>query len=289
MKFLLSIATLLLMLNCSDHRPAQRQESTPAIDTISYFYDGFNHHRKLDLLSNNTFIRFESMASCFGDVRTEKHLGRYTWKDSMLHLTPKTVELFVRSSFPQEIEYKDTLVYGADSLMIKTVFQHFEWKNKEYLLSKNEDSLVPLDLTNDYLQFAYYYNSGIEPEESGNYLTRVKEDTTVNIPWDPRRIPKEYRDNFLNEPISVIIVDREKEVEQDSLDPTYELINWRIKLNKGSDEGITRGLHFTTKDNRFFIDIEAVEPQVSYGRCYIYNMEEQFFRIGTEMRTKWQE
>jgi len=288
MKIILKIATLLLMLSCSDHRSAQSQESIRAIDTISYSYHGFNYHHKLDLLSNQEFIRFESMASCFGDVRTEKHLGIYRWKDSILYLKPKKVEVFIKSSFLQEMERKYILAYGADSLKIKTDFQLFEWKNKEYLLSDNEDSLTPLDLSNDYLQFAYYYNSGAEPEESGNYLTRVKKDTTVNIPWDSERIPKKYRDNFLNEPISVIIVDREKEVEQDALDPTYELVNWSIKLNKGSDAGITRGLHFTTKDDRFFIDIDAVESQVSYGRCYSYNMEEQFFRIGTEMRTKWE-
>ena len=289
MKIILKIATLLLMLSCADHRSAQSQESTHAIDTISYSYHGFNHHRKLDLLSNQEFIRFESMTSCFGDLRTEKHLGTYTWKDSTLYLNPKKVEVFIKSNFLQETERKYSLAYGADSLKIKTDFRLFEWKNKEYLLSEKEDSLMPLDLTNDYLQFAYYYNSGAEPEESGNYLTRVKKDTTVTISWDSERIPKKYRGNFLNEPISVIIVDREKEVEEDALDSTYELVNWHIKLNKGADAGITRGLHFTTKDNRFFIDIDSVKPQVSYGRCYIYNMEEQFFRIGTEMRTQWRE
>lgn len=276
------------MLSCSDQRSLQSKDGAMAIDTISYSYHGFNHHCKLDLLSNQEFIRFESMASCFGDLRTEKHLGTYTWKDSTLYLNPKKVEVFIKSSFPPETERKYSLAYGADSLKIKTDFQFFEWKNKEYLLSEKKDSLMPLDLTNDYLQFAYYYNSGAEPQDSGNYLTRVKEDTTINISWDSERIPKKYRDNFLNEPISVIIVDREKVVEQDTLDPTYKLVNWRIKLNKGADAGITRGLHFITKDDRFFIDIDAVESQVSYGRCYIYNMEEQFFRIGTEMRTKWE-
>ena len=278
---------VLLILSCSNKQSSETKESAIKIDTISYSYHGFNHHRKLDLLSNKEFIRFESVASCFGDARIEKHFGKYTVTDSTLQLNPNKVELIVYSSFPEEKDRKEMLEYGADSLKINTEYQIFEWKNKEYLLSKDYDSLRTYDFRNDYQQFAYYYNIGEEPNDSGNYLTRTKKDTTLNIVWNINKIPKEYRNDFLKEPISVKIVDRKKKVEKDEYDPEYEIVSWQIKVNKGIDDGITKGLHFTTKDDEFFIDIDSTQNKVSFGKCYIYNMEEQFFRIGTEMRTKW--
>lgn len=287
MKIVLKTLILLLILSCSNKQSSETKESAVKIDTISYVYHGFNHHRKLELLSNKEFIRFESVASCFGDVRIEKHFGKYEITDSILTLNPQKVELNVYSSFPEEKDRKDTLEYGADSLNINTSFQIFEWKNKEYLLSEKYDSIRSYDFRNDYQKFAYYYNIGEEPNDSGNYLTRTKKDTTINIVWDINKIPKKYQKNFLKEPISVEIIDRKKKVEKDEYDPEYEIVSWRIKINKGTDDGITKGLHFTTKDEEFFIDIDSTQNKVSFGQCYIYNMEEQFFRIGTEMRTKW--
>jgi len=288
MKIVLKTLILLLILSCSNKQSSETKESAIKIDTISYSYHGFNHHRKLDLLSNKEFIRFESVASCFGDARIEKHFGKYTMTDSTLQLNPNKVELIVYSSFPEEKDRKEILEYGADSLKINTDYQIFEWKNKEYLLSKDYDSLRTYDFRNDYQQFAYYYNIGEEPNDSGNYLTRTKKDTTVNIVWNINKIPKEYRNDFLKVPISVKIIDRKKKVEKDEYEPEYEIVSWRIKINKGTDDGIKKGLHFTTKDDEFFIDIDSTQNKVSFGECYIYNMEEQFFRIGTEMRTKWE-
>lgn len=289
MKIVLKTLILLLILSCSNKQSSKTKESAIRIDTITYSYHGFNHHRKLDLLSNQEFIRFESVASCFGDARIEKHFGIYKMTDSTLTLEPKKVELIVYSSFPEEKDIKTNVDYGADSLKINTTFQIFDWKNKEYLLSEKYDSLRSYDFRNDYQQFAYYYNIGEEPNDSGNYLTRTKKDSSINVAWNINRIPKKYRSAFLKEPISVKIIDRKKKIEKDEYDQESELISWRIKINKGTEDGITKGLHFSTKDDEFFIDIDSTQSKVSFGKCYIYNMEEQYFRIGTEMRTKWEE
>lgn len=288
MKIVLKISILLLILSCSNKQSSESIESQMKIDTISYAYHGFNHHRKLDLLSNQEFVRFESFASCFGDARIEKHLGKYQMTDSTLTLKPQKVELLtVYSSFPEEKERKDTINYGADSLKINTEYQIFKWRNKEYLLSERYDSLRSYDFRNDYQNFAYYYNIGEEPNNSGSYLTRTEKDSSVNIAWNINKIPKKYRGDFLKEPISVKIIDRKKKIEIDEYDKESELISWNIKINKGSDDGIRKRHHFTTKDGEFFIDIDSTLNKVSFGSCHIYNMEEQYFRIGTEMRTKW--
>jgi hypothetical protein len=172
-------------------------------------------------------------------------------------------------------------------LKINTNFQIFEWKNKEYLLSEKNDSLRSYDLRNDYQKFAYYYNTGKEPNDSGNYLTRTKIDSLENVAWNVNKIPKEYQKDFLKEPISAKIIRRHKKVEQNYYDPEYEMVSWQIKINKGTDNGVTKGLYFTTKDHEFFIVIDSTKNKVSFGKCNIYNLEEQYFRIGTEMRTKW--
>jgi hypothetical protein len=292
MKIVLKTLILLLILSCSNKQSSETKESTLKIDTISYAYHGFNHHRKLDLLSNQKFIRYESVASCFGDARIEKHFGIYKMTDSTLTLEPKKVELSFYSMIIEEgetlKEKKINLDYGADSLKINTDFQIFDWINKEYLLCEKYDSLRSYDFRNDYQQFAYYYNIGEEPNDSGNYLTRTKKDSIINVTWNINRIPKKYRKSFLKEPISVKIIDRKKKVEKDEYDQESELISWRIKINKGTEDGITKRLHFQTEDDEFFIDIDSTQSNTSFGSCYIYNMEEQFFRIGTEMRTKWE-
>ncbi|MCG2432109.1 hypothetical protein [Aequorivita xiaoshiensis] len=289
MKIVLKALILLFILSCSNKQSSETKKNAIKIDTISYTYHGFNHHRKLELLSNKDFIRFESVASCFGDARIEKHFGKYELTDSTLTLNPEKVELTVYSSFPEEKDRKDTLQYGADSLKINTSFQIFEWKNKEYLLSEKYDSLRNYDFRNDYEKFAYYYNIGEEPNVSGKYLTRIKKDTTINIAWNINKIPKEYQNDFLKKPISVKIVDRKKIVEKDDYDPGSELVSWYIKIDKGKEDGIKKGFHFTTEDDEYFIDIDSVQSKVSFGKCYIYNMDEQYFRIGTEMRTKWKQ
>jgi hypothetical protein len=288
MKIVLKTLILVLILSCSNKQSSETKDSAVKIDTISYAYHGFNHHRKLDLLSNQKFIRFESVASCFGDARIEKHFGIYKMTDSTLTLEPNKVEIIVYSSFPEEKDRKTNVDYGADSLKINTDFQIFDWKNKEYLLSEKYDSLRTYDFRNDYQQFAYYYNIGEEPNDSGNYLTRTKKDSSINVAWNINRIPKKYRNAFLKEPISVKIIDRKKRIEKDEYDQENELISWRIKINKGTEDGVTTGLHFQTEDDEFFIDIDSTQSNTSFGSCYIYNMEEQFFRIGTEMRTKWE-
>jgi len=288
MKRILSISILFLILSCSQKESSESKIKGIQNDTISFSYNGFNHHRKLDLLSNQEFIQFESIASCFGDMWIEKHYGKYTATDSTIKLEPSMVELIVYSSFPEEIEKKSTIPYGPDSLKINTEYKIFGWKNKEYLLSEEYDSLKSFELRNDYEKFAYYYNLGEEPNNSGNYFKRLKKDSTINIPWNINKIPKIYREDFLEEPISVKIIERKKKVEIDEYDPEGELVSWRIKIDKGAKNGIRKGFHFTTKNGEFFMDVDSTRSDVSFGSCSIYNMEEKFFRIGTEMRTKWE-
>ena len=289
MKIVLKTLILLLILSCSNRRSSETKEGVIKIDTISYSYHGFNHHRKLDLLSNNEFIRFESVASCFGDARIEKHFGKYRITDSSLQLNPNKVELIIYSSFPAEKDSKEILEYGADSLKINTDYQIFSWKSKEYLLSKKYDSLRTYDFKNDYQRFAYYYNIGEEPSNSGDYLTRTKKDSSITVKWDISKIPKEYRGDFLLEPISVKIIDRKIKNEKNEYQQDSEMVRWRVKVNKGREDGIKKGLHFTTKGDEYFIDIDSIQDNVSFGECYIYNMDERDFRIGTEMRTNWEE
>ncbi|RIV69320.1 hypothetical protein [Flagellimonas aequoris] len=288
MKDILLITILFLVLSCSHKESSDSKIKAKENDTVSFVYNGFNHHRKLDLISNQEFIRFESVASCFGDMWIEKHFGRYTATDSTIKLEPRTVELIVYTRFPEEIDQKLILPYGPDSLKINTEYKIFSWKNKEYLLSEEFDSIRSFESRNDYQKFAYYYNIGEEPNYSGNYLTRLKKDSTINIPWDIYKIPKKYRDDFLEEPISVRIIDRKKKVEIDEYDPEGELVSWRIKIDKGTKNGVRKGFHFITKDDKFFIDVDSTQSSVSFGSCYIYNMDEKYFRIGTEMKTKWE-
>ncbi|MBC7000909.1 hypothetical protein BIZ36_20640 [Cytophaga sp. FL35] len=92
-------------------------------------------------------------------------------------------------------------------------------------MSEKYDSLRNYDFRNDYQKFAYYFNIGEEPNVSGNYLTRIKKDSTTNIDWNINKIPLEYRGDFLKEAISVKIIDRKKIVEKDDYDPKDELIS----------------------------------------------------------------
>tara|TARA_R100000935_G_scaffold57739_3_gene92405 strand:+ start:77 stop:874 length:798 start_codon:yes stop_codon:yes gene_type:complete len=264
------------------------EETAIKIDTLSYSYHGFNHHRKLDLLSNQKFIRFESVASCFGDARIEKHFGKYQKTDSTLTLIPENVELIIYSSFPEDKDIREKLIYGADSLKINTNFQIFDWKNKEYLLSSRFDSLRNFDFKNDYQRFAYYFNTGEEPENSGNYFNRTKKDSTINIDWNINKIPIEWRSDFQKEPIIAKIIEREKVIEKDWYDENEELISWRIKIDKGTKDGVKKGYHFSSTNDNFFIDIDSVQKNVSFGECYIYNLDESLSRVGTELRTKWE-
>lgn len=293
MKYVIKILILLFILSCSKKQLSVTKENVVKLDTVSFQYLGFNHFRKLDLLSNNKFIRIESVSSCFGDGKTEKHFGEYIMTDSTLLLKPKKVELSYYSIIIEKgeefKEEKINIKYGLDSLKINTNYQLFKWKNKEYLLSTRYDSMRSYDYRNDYEKFAYYYNIGEEPNKSGDYLTRIIEDDSINIKWDINLIPKAYRNNFLNEPISAKIIDRKKIIEKDESDPEYELITWQITINKGTDDGVTKKLHFTTKDDKYFIDIDSTKSKVSFGSCSVYNMEEHLFRIGTEMGTKWKE
>ncbi|SDR66046.1 hypothetical protein [Christiangramia echinicola] len=285
-KILFYIIILITISSCKD-KAAIKEQKKPT-DTISYRYSGFNHHRKLELLSNKNFILLESSASCFGDYKIYRHFGTYQQNDSLIKLEPKLVEIETYNSIVE----KDTTyeIPYSDSLKIKTIYQKLHWNNKRYLLSEQIDSIVYPESKNDFEQFAFSYNSGEEPEFSGNYLIREDENSSdsINQEIPIENLPKEYQDLFLKNPISTKIIDREKLVFNDE-DVDVDLIKWRVKLDKGSIDGLRKGMQLITSNNEFFIFIDSIAENYSYGECYVYNIESKYSKIGTEMKSRWED
>lgn len=283
MRKIFQIIFLIIILGCKDKVSSSQKDIS--IDTLSYSYHGFNHHRELFLLSNKKFTLIESSASCFGDYKIYRHFGTYKENDSTISIHPKKVEIETFSTI-MELDTIYKIPY-SDSLKVKTTYQKFKWNDKQYLLSEQMDSIVYPEFRNDYEEFAYSYNIGEEPGESGNYLTRkIKSIDSLIEPIKLEKIPKQYRDQFLEEPISAKIIDRKKLLFEDEYEDN-ELTKWRVKLNKGSEDGLRKGMYLTTSDSEFFIFIDSISTNNSYGECYVYNIEEKYSKIGTEMKTRW--
>jgi hypothetical protein len=284
MRKILLYIILIVISSCKDKGAIKEQNK--AIDTISYRYSGFNHHRKLDLLSNKSFVLLESSASCFGDYKIYRHFGTYNQNDSIIKLEPKHVEIETYNSIV-EIDTIYEIPY-SDSLKVKTVYQKFHWNDKIYLLSEQIDSIVYPESKNDFEQFAFNYNSGVEPKFSGNYLIRNVENLSdsINQVIPVENLPKKYQDLFLKTPISTKIIGRKKLVINDE-DVDVDLIKWRVKLDKGSMDGLRKGMQLITSNNEFFIFIDSIAENYSYGECYVYNIESKYSKIGTEMKTRW--
>tara|TARA_Y100000766_G_C18491144_1_gene404856 strand:- start:42 stop:596 length:555 start_codon:yes stop_codon:yes gene_type:complete len=172
--------------------------------------------------------------------------------------------------------------YGIDSLKIKTEFQVVKWENNEYLFSEYFDFGWSLEKENDYIRFADYINSGLEPNTSGMYLVRKTKDS-ITSEFDLKQIPKKWQSYFLKEPVSAKIKNIKKVVDPND----KENISWLIELNKGKNDRMNNRLTLETKDGEFFIEVDSVLTNRSFGMTYMYDFTPKKFPIGTELRTKW--
>lgn len=272
------------MFSCSDNRTKSNDKefSSQNIDTLRYAYHGFNNGLQLDLLSDGHFINESYLFSCFGGGERKKVFGTYKMDSLRLTLNPERIE-FIEYSEVMESKPKTTkLKYGIDSLKIKTEFQVVKWENNKYLFSDYFDFGWSLDKENDYVRFADYLNSGLEPETSGMYLVHKTTDS-ISSEFDLEQIPEKWKSYFLKEPVSARIKNIKKVI--DPID--NENIFWQIELDKGENDRINNRLTLETKDGEFFIEIDSVLSNRSFGITYMYDFTPKKFPIGTELRTKW--
>ncbi|WP_233194510.1 hypothetical protein [Aquimarina sp. I32.4] len=275
---------LIITLSCSNNKTKSNNKNIleQNIDTISYNYSGFNNGLKLDLLSNGTFINEKYLFGCTGGGERKKVFGTYKLDSIKLKLIPKKVEF---TQYPMDMESKPITIkvaYGIDSLNIKTEYQIVTWENKKYLLSDFYDLSWSIEKENDYIRFADYLNSGFEPKTSGMYLVNRTKDS-ITSEFDLSQIPKKWQKYFLKEPISAKIKSIKKVIDKEDNENFW----WQIELNKGEDNGMNSRLTMTTKDDMFFMDIDSVLKNSSYGRYHMPDFTPDKYPIGTELRTKW--
>ena len=252
------------------------------IDTLRYSYNGFNNGLQLDLLSNGTFINEDYLFGCTGGGERKKVFGTYKMDSTNLKLIPNKVEF---TEYPMDMEskpIKTNINYGIDSLKIKTEFQIVTWENKKYLLSDFYDFGWSLDKENDYIRFADYLNSGLEPKSSGRYLvTEIKD--TLKTEFDLKQIPEKWQGYFLKEPVSAKI----RKIKKITDPNDKENISWQIELDKGTRDRMNNRLTLETKNGDFFIEVDSVLTTRSFGKYYMPDFTAEKYPIGTELRTKW--
>ncbi|MDT0647069.1 hypothetical protein RM545_10230 [Zunongwangia sp. F260] len=287
MKTLLPLITLLLLLSCSEQKGNKQETSSRNIDTTFFKADGFNMGLELALLSNNKFVLKTSMFSCFGGGEIRKFAGSYSKDQTQLKLKPETVTITVYTEeSPMSNPEIRELQYGPDSLKTKTIFQILEWNNNEYLLSEQSTSFYGFeDEESDYENFAYYYNSGDEPEEHGWYLVNEaveKDSATSSLDLD--KIPPKYRGAFLKQPIAAEITNTEKVPELED-----EGEHWLITINKGEVDGVNKSLIFRTQNSEFFIEPDSVFKEKTVAKSYMYKFSTKDYPVGTVLKTKWED
>ncbi|SFJ67026.1 hypothetical protein SAMN05443431_1164 [Olleya namhaensis] len=281
----INILILLLIFSCSNNKTKSNDEKNviPNIDTLRYSYNGFNNGLKLDLLSNGTFINEDYLFGCTGGGERKKVFGTYKMDSVNLKLIPNKVEF---TEYPMDMESKPITTnvnYGIDSLKIKTEFQIVSWENKKYLLSDFYDFGWSLDKENDYIRFADYLNSGLEPKSSGRYLaTEIKD--TIKTEFDLKQIPEKWQSYFLKEPVSAKI----RKIKKITDPKDIENISWLIELDKGKKDRMNNRLTLETKDGDFFIEVDSVLTNRSFGKYYMPDFTTEKYPIGTELRTKWE-
>lgn len=252
------------------------------IDTLRYSYDGFNNGLRLDLLSNGRFINENYSFSCLGGGERKKVYGTFKMDSINLTLIPEKVEFI---QYPEDMKLKPRttkIKYGVDSLKIKTEFQVVNWENRKYLFSNFYDFGWSLDKENDYVRFANYLNSGLEPEMNGMYLVNKSKDS-ITSEFDLNQIPEKWQNYFLKEPISAKIKNIKKVIDPND----KENISWLIELDKGEKDRINNRLTLETQDGDFFIEVDSVLTNRSFGVTYMYDFTPEKNPIGTELRTKW--
>ncbi|WP_179317972.1 hypothetical protein [Winogradskyella undariae] len=283
MKYI-NILILLLIFSCSNDKTISNNEKKiiKDIDTLKFSYNGFNNGLRLDLLSDGSFISENYLFGCTGGGERKKVFGTYKMDSVNLKLVPEKIEY---TEYPIDMESKPktiNITYGIDSLKIKTEFQIFNWENKKYLLSDFYDYGWSLDKENDYIRFANYLNSGFEPKSSGRYLVTETKDT-IRTEFDLKQIPEKWQDYFLKEPVSAKI----KKIKKITDPYDEENISWQIELDKGIKDRMNNRLTLETKDGEFFIEIDSVLTNNSFGITYMYDFSPKKFPIGTELRTIW--
>lgn len=280
-KFLL----LLIIVGCSNnkHKSDHKIKIDLKIDTLRYSYTGFNNGLQLDLLSDGRFINERYLFSCFGSGERKKVLGTYKLDDVNLILSPKTIEL---TEYSSEMEIKPitrSIKYGVDSLKIKTNFKLIRWDNKKILLSESFDNNWSFEEENDFLRFADYFNSGLEPESSGMYLVKSTKDSIFSK-LDIKQIPKKWRKYYLNEPLNAKIKSITKVIDPED----NQYFHWQIELDKGRNNGIFKNISFSTEDDSIYFHIDSVENNRSFGKYYMPDFTKEKYSIGTEVKTKWE-
>tara|TARA_R110002012_G_C11657571_1_gene611894 strand:+ start:2703 stop:3557 length:855 start_codon:yes stop_codon:yes gene_type:complete len=280
----IQILILIFIFSCSNNKTKSNDQEfdSQKIDTLRYGYNGFNNGLQLDLLSDGHFINENYLFSCFGGGERKKVFGTYKMDSLKLTLNPERIEFI---EYPEEMESKPKTTkinYGIDSLKIKTEFQVIKWENNEYLFSEFFDSGWSLEKENDYIRFADYINSGLEPETSGMYLVRKTKDS-ITSEFDLKQIPEKWQSYFLKEPVSAKIKYIKKVVDPND----EENISWLIEMDKGKNDRMNNRLTLETKDGEFFIEVDSVLTNRSFGMTYMYDFTPKKFPIGTELRTKW--
>ena len=280
------ILILISSISCSDYKNSN-QVGEKKIDTLIYSIDGFNSGVELALLSDNRFLLTSSLFGCTGGGEIKTYKGIYVEDSTSLNLQPDSVRI---KTYPIDefFESKNTIIqilpYKKDSLEINTRFQKLNWSENKYLLSDDLNSFYGYRKNEtDYEDFAYYFNSGLEPDSHGSYL--VSKDSTKNEKINSfsfSKIPEKYRSKFLQNPIEAVIIKSQLIEETDS-----EIEHWIVTLNKGKADGVIKNLIFQSKDGYLTIDPIKILQDRTIGKIYAYENDEGKDLNGILFKTKW--
>ena len=208
------------------------------------------------------------------------------------YLHPKYVIFKENNSLSVHNEKVDSLKYrDTDTLNITNQYHIFKWNRNEYLLSNQSKRIVKKTI-NDYDNFSKYYNEGLEPEKSGDYLRLVKDKNVQYEKFDVNKIPKEYQKLFIVNPIQASILNIQSlERDTSNLEPweSRDVKLWRIKIDKGESDRIVKSMRFKSEDGNFSISIDSIENNYSFGIAYAYDFQEldKKININTVLKTRW--
>ncbi len=280
--------TIILLSSCIHKRNSKEIQKKTNLEQnksiFNYSFKSINYSKKIDFFKDNKFIVTENICRVNGDRTTKKYFGSYQKDENNIILTPKELEIAHYKLNSDFKEKSNRFPYKQVNSKINTKYYIIKWNDYEYLLSDQFNSLASYDEKNDFQHFASFFNSGIEPSEGDYYFKRKnkkKNNTKPGLNID--QIPKQWRTYFLNEPISAKIIKTEKRVEKSKYQNEFTFL--RIYLNKGANDGIKKGFAFSTKYDDFQIKIDSITPNASSGNFRV--IEDDFIKIGTEMRTRW--
>jgi len=248
-------------------------------DTTTYSYEGLNYGLKLKLIANEKFVYEFYIRGCTGGGESEKVTGTYIRDKFRITLKPDSIYFSILPFNNTETHQNFKLRYGVDSLRIKTIYNIINWGNTIYLVSPEKDSsfrshpviaLIDFDIKsvlderNDYHAFADFFNSGLEPESHGRYLTRETDTMNKsNYPeFDISQILDEWKWLFLTKPVEATII--KASTERRKYDNVYHTVN-KVILNKGKRDNIRIGIEFFDKSKTKYIKIIDIEEDKCTG------------------------